>query len=278
MNRALIIVFALALPAPSALAADSAPSDARLELALGAQAEYDSAVALSTTDPEKASALFLDSARGFQRAIDSGAATAAIYYNLGNAWVQAGEPARGVGAYLHALRIAPGHSETEANLAHARTLLRAASGPNDATALGRMTGLWQGIPRETRVIVATTLWIALWFGILAGAWIRWRRPIPWRSGLVFVGIAWTLVALTLAVDEYRLRSEVPGVVVARDVIVRKGNGDGFAPAFTQSVPVGSEFTLVEERPGWYSIRLADGQAGWVRASDAVLARERDGAS
>jgi hypothetical protein len=258
-----------------AVTVEKATPEQRLSLAQSAQAEYDLAMASLPTDPVKARGHFASSAEKFQAAIQAGAATGAIYYDLGNALVQAGEPARGVGAYLDAQRLMPADARVAANLAHARALLGSSSEQTPRSAGESIAGSWRGVSSSARGVVASTLWLCFWGALLVGVWTRWPQRVPWRSGLAALGAASVLTAATLAVDEYRARTDLPGVIVTPDVVVRKGNGDGFAPAFAQPAKLGTEFTLKEERPGWYCIEFPGGESGWVRATDAIVARGAD---
>ena len=99
----------------------------------------------------------------------------------------------------------------------------------------------------------------------------WRWRIPWRTTIATLGVASLLAASTIGLDALRGWINPRGVLIVDNVVVRKGNGDGFAPAFTAPLPSGAEFALVEQRPGWYCIRIGDGQTGWVRACDAMIA-------
>jgi SH3-like domain-containing protein len=59
------------------------------------------------------------------------------------------------------------------------------------------------------------------------------------------------------------------VLVDNGVTLRKGNGDGFEPAFVETLGPGVESTVIETRPGWLRIELPDGRSGWIRESQAA---------
>jgi len=60
------------------------------------------------------------------------------------------------------------------------------------------------------------------------------------------------------------------VVLVDDVIARKGNGEGFEPQFEEPLHQGVEFEVLDRRPGWFQVELADGQRGWIRTDQAAL--------
>jgi SH3-like domain-containing protein len=60
------------------------------------------------------------------------------------------------------------------------------------------------------------------------------------------------------------------VIVERDVVLRKGNGEGFAPQVAEKLTPGVECLILEARPDWLRVRLGDGTEGWVR--DTTLVR------
>lgn len=246
-------------------------AEARLELAHDAQRLFDEAAALETRDPTAARSGFMEAAAIYRRIVDSGVRNGELMLNLGNSLMKAGEPSRAVAAYLDADRLIPGDVRVQDALAHARAATTSRLGPiTGAGPLDQVASLWSGVSLPLRTWSSLTAWLALWALVAAGIITGWRRGIPWRSAIVAVAIACALPAATVGVDVLRTSLDRPGVVIADAVVLRKGNGEGFAPAVQESLTSGAEFTMLEERPGWLRIRLPDGQSGWIRQSDALL--------
>ena len=93
--------------------------------------------------------------------------------------------------------------------------------------------------------------------------------LAFRAALVALGgiavVSGVTVGLDVAEDSWRS----PGVLVT-DSVIRSGNGETFSEVFSEALPAGVEFDLVETRPGWHHIEFADGRTGWVRTDHAKL--------
>lgn len=281
MNRLTRVAVALALllcASAAGVARGAAQHDAldaaqRLELAYEAQRLFDEAAALETRDQVAARAGFAEAASIYRRIADSGVSNGELMLNLGNSLMKSGEPSRAVAAYLDAERLLPGDARVQDALAYARAATSTRLGPvTGAGTLDRVASTWSAAPLPVRAWVAMAAWLALWAAVAAGIVTGWRRGIPWRSAVAAAAVACALPAATVGVDVLRTSLDRPGVVIADAVVLRKGNGEGFAPAVAESLPSGAEFTMLEERPGWLRIRLADGQSGWIRQSDALVCR------
>ena len=61
-----------------------------------------------------------------------------------------------------------------------------------------------------------------------------------------------------------------GVVVAKDVQLREGNGDGFAPLAGPILPEGSRFEVMQKRGNWIQVRTSDGLEGWLSADTTEM--------
>lgn len=249
--------------------------ESNLALSVDAQNKYDEAIALLVSDPVKARALFHESALELQRIVDGGISNGELYFNLGNALVQADDIGAAIGAYLQADRLLPGDPRIATNLAHARTLVSDhAVAATQFAPLDRAASLWRWFSYPARVWSAWIAWTLIWIIVAIGILTGWTTRVRWRPPIVAASLACLAVSSTIGIDTIRREINPPGVLVHDLVVVRKGNGEGFAPAFTEPLSRGAEFTMLEVRPGWYRIRLGDGQSGWIRTSDAIVAGEK----
>jgi uncharacterized protein YgiM (DUF1202 family) len=92
--------------------------------------------------------------------------------------------------------------------------------------------------------------------------------------VVATGALAVLLLASVIAGEIRLRTLRDGVIVAEEVVVRKGDGTAYQPSFVDPLHQGTEFVLLENRSGWYHVRFSDGRTGWLPASAAEMAVER----
>jgi uncharacterized protein YgiM (DUF1202 family) len=107
------------------------------------------------------------------------------------------------------------------------------------------------------------------FWVLLTAAIVVPRP-HWYYAAWPCAVLCVALMVSVSVDWHAQHYILEGVVIQDDVIVRKGNGEGFEPQFVEPLHQGVEFTLIETRGSWYHIRLPNGEQGWLPASAAAL--------
>ena len=106
-------------------------------------------------------------------------------------------------------------------------------------------------------------WVApwrIWSGVAlpcAGAW---------RSGLCLPGLRRSTWCTQ---SRYATRA---GVIMAEEVVVRKGNGESYTPQLPQPLHAGTEFVVLEERGSWLAIQLNNGINGWIRRDSELALR------
>jgi tetratricopeptide (TPR) repeat protein len=208
---------------------------------------------------------FLRAASLYQAILDGGFQSGAVLYNQGNALMRGGQRGRALAAYRRAQRYRPRDPLLQHNLAYA---LQAPPGNARRSTIDYLL-FWQdwisyGAKFRLLAIVALATFAIGISAIVLDA--RFRLSYVGYAGLILT----ILLGVSAAYDWYRFDIVEHGVVVAEKIVARKGNGESYAPAFTQPLSEGAEFRVAEHRGDWVLIQLAENQEGWVRRDDVTL--------
>lgn len=208
---------------------------------------------------------FLRAASLYQAILDRGCQSGAVLYNQGNAFVRAGQPGRAIASYRRAQRYRPRDPLLNHNLAFAMQ----APTQDARRSTVEYFLFWQDwISYAAKFQLMAIAGLATFAIGVAAIALNSRRGLSYVG---WVGLALTvLLTASAAYDWYRFDVLEHGVLVAPDIVARKGNGESYAPAFTQPLSEGTEFLITEQRGDWVSIRLPGDQEGWVRRDDVVL--------
>lgn len=269
-------VLAILIGAVCVLGRSASAQETKADTAQAAEAAYLEGLSLMESDPSKSEEQFLLAANGYQKLIDDGAHSSGAWYNLGNALLRAGKTGESILAYRKAQRLDPSNDDVAANLSEARRRVDSRIEP-DATNMSFTTvaSWWNPISPSTRLWIALVTWIAFW--ILISIRLSRRREethesefsrAAWLTG-IWASIAVAVIAAgTLVFDTTFAQMYPVGVLTGDNVVLRSGNGDGFGPIVEEPLHEGVEFTILESRPGWWRIELADGTIGWIPNEDA----------
>jgi multidrug efflux pump subunit AcrA (membrane-fusion protein) len=263
---------ALLVPAAASRAADADLTLWRLERA---QAAHDRGVELRKSDPAASLEAFREAAREWDRARRAGAENGPLEFNLGNAWLEAGDLGQAIAAYRRAERFLPGNADLAHNLALARSRVTDSVGGGTTVLVDAVASGWHVVPAHLRANLGIACWAGFWAIVAARALVR-PRPQPdvrtalLRAATVATGAGAFVLGGTAIADALIRDARPPAVLLETGTVLRKGNGDGFEPAFVETLGPGVECTVVEARPGWVRLALPDGRTGWVRDSQVVL--------
>ncbi len=219
---------------------------------------------------------YAEAAQQYEALIDLGYRDAALHYNLGNAYLESGDPGRAILNYLRAEELSPREPDIQANLelARSRTVDRLQSEGDSLVASISDFGRRWATTRESGA-AALLLWAVT--GLLVGAlilrpYIRLRLLVQGAAALAFVAM---LVSLTLLLSmSYSNPYDNTGVVTAGTVEALRGPGTQYGEEFT--LHSGAQVRLVDSRHGWLLVALPGGELqGWLPAH-AIEAVGRDG--
>jgi hypothetical protein len=214
--------------------------------------------------------LYKRALEGFHALLQAGYASGPLHYNIANIHVRLGDLGRAILHYRRALRLAPGDGNTQRNLAFARKLCEVQI-PRKATSAVLETLLfWHyGTSLAARARVATWGYLLFWLLMLVS--LRTPRRVPVLSwSLIVIGLFTSAATASALWDQVVSSKQMEGVLVARDVVLRKGNGDYYDPELDRPLQPGVEFRWLETRTDvaqmpWYRIELEDGKSGWIPA-------------
>ncbi|MEZ4331696.1 MAG: BatD family protein [Myxococcota bacterium] len=271
---------ALAGPASAAVApADGAPTagsaaatlqtppaddDARAQLAR-AIADYEAAQ--SERDRDARIAGFQRAARAFGALLDAGAASAALYTNLGHAALQAGRTGEAVLAYRRALALDPRAAAARQNLVHVRARLPAwVPRPGGQDGAQDVLFAYRRLPAPVRALAGAACFALAAFALVLSA--RGRTG-PWRGAALLASALWLVLLASVLLDGRR-PGEGTAAVLTSDETPARVSDSALAPlAFPEPLPAGVEVERLEVRGDFARIRLANGRDVWVRSSSVT---------
>lgn len=182
-----------------------------------------------------------------------------LHYNLGNAYLRAGELGRAIASYRRSLRLLPRDEDALANLAFARRSARDEIDPPEPLALARTLLFWHYslAPAEVLrsvVLVSAAFWIVLALRLYrrASEVLRWSAVCLLVVGLALGG---SLVA-------HAAFAPAAAVVLPQEIDLHAAAGEGSVVRFR--LHAGTEVQVIEQRPEWIRIQLPDGQRGWSK--------------
>lgn len=192
-----------------------------------------------------------------------------LFYNMGNAYYEAGEIGKAILSYRQAEKLLPGFSDLQYNLNQARSRLNLPE-PKQDWWENIVQGLffWHymmkyELRRTLFLIVFSLVWIVL-------AMMIFKRHIFLRMGLIMLTILNIGFGGSFLFSYHELHFIQSGVVLTNSTIARKGPGSSYEPFYQKPLPGGTEFIINEKHEDWWKIELPVGDEVWIKRSDAEM--------
>lgn len=233
-----------------------------------ARRAFDRGAEIRQSDPRGAVVAFREAAEKFQIIVDSGVRNGRLYYNLANAYLESGRLGLAIANYRRAQQRMPADGRIAHNLEYARSLRQDQIEVVGQEAFLKTLFFWHyATSPRLRLNLAGAFYLIFWLLLIVRTVVRRRR---WWYMLLPVAVVGLVLGCSVLVGIHQQQSTTEGVLTADDVIVRKGNGEGFEPQFKQALHEGVEFRILERRDDWLLIQLPDAKTGWIRAAQAEI--------
>jgi len=201
----------------------------------------------------------------YNEILDTGYASAAVLYNLANAYFKSSENARAILNYERALKIKPSDEDIRFNLQIAQL-----SVVDKIPELPEL--FWEKAIRSFRTMFSlnslSIILLLLYFIFMGGIMVLLlsrkkglrRLVIPLIYILGFSLLVFTFTFLSKALSQTK---DAEAVIMAAQVDARSAPTDEGTIIFT--IHAGLKVKLVQRRGTWQEIRLPDGKQGWLPA-------------
>jgi hypothetical protein len=212
------------------------------------------------------SATYAEAAQQYEFLVsEEGVQNGHLFYTMGNCWFMAGDIGRAILNYRRAEQYLPRNKDIKHNLKTARDMrtdLIPRKRPHPLMA--KLLGWHLNTSTTTRWWIFAPIWMVCWASLF---WMSRSPKKEPRITAIAAGII-SVVLLISLLAEYAVNRSEPCVIIATDVLARKGDGNMYAPAFLEPLHAGTEFLRLEDRGSWWHIRLADGQTCWIPSGSA----------
>jgi tetratricopeptide (TPR) repeat protein len=209
---------------------------------------------------------FSEAAADLEGLVESGFESPALYFNLGNALLKAGELGEAIVYYERARALDPRAPDIRANLAYARSLAADVM-PESASSpfLDALARVKDSVSAAEMVRVSAALfWLTAGAAALSRLSPARRRTARGLAAglLVAFGLAASLAAIK--VNEAMAKR---AVVVIPGLAARTGPGDTYSARF--ELHEGTAVQVEREAGEWTEIQLTEALSGWVPRSSLM---------
>ena len=216
-----------------------------------------------TDDAAAAGKLYSKAILGYEKIITHGGVlNSKLFYNLANAYLLKGDVGRAILNYRNAQVLDESDADIRKNLAFARSQrLDEIEVTTEKKVFERLFFWHYDFSMKSRFVAA-----CIGFAVVCLVMtIRiWRPVAPGTiAACIVVGIFTVCLAVSVGVDRHVRINERCGVILADSVEARQGDGPGYLLSFKEPLHAGTEFDLLEQRPGWWHVRLANGSDAWI---------------
>lgn len=202
---------------------------------------------------------FQEAIDGYQRLLRTGMDEGPVYYNLGNAYVKAGQLGQAIWAYERGRLLTPRDPDLRFNLSHARDQTRdAVENPRGSL---ETIFFWLTAFSPNELWGAFAVLNLLFWSLLA---VRLFHRSEWLYYLLLVATSiWFVAGLSFGLKYYQVAADDRAVVLQKEVPALAGPDTADTVLF--KLHEGTVLHHERTEDGWALIHVSDKNRGWVPA-------------
>jgi tetratricopeptide (TPR) repeat protein len=204
---------------------------------------------------------YSDAIAAYEKLLAQDHASAAVYFNLGNAHFKAGHVGRALASYHLAQRLTPRDPDIRANLRFARETLGSSPRPP-------FWIRWMNVLSLNELTAITSLLVSGLMLLLAAGYLRpfWAPAL--RSYRLLMGTLAVISVSCLAFMAQHQLGTQTAIVTVPEAPLRYGP---FAEAqAAAALPDGTELRVLGRKDEWMQVLDSQRRTGWVQANDVLL--------
>lgn len=223
---------------------------------------YKTAPEKAGSDAAEAKQGFADAVGKYQLLVDGGVTNGRLYFNLGNAYLEAGDPAKAIANYLRCLKIDPTLRAAQTNLARARAIVGPQSETKETSSqrlssakYAALGNAWLNscVSPHAVFVVMLASWTVIWIAValrLCGVHLLWKTMAALASVVFAVAGTSTLISSIAAERQVAVVVAVPST---------SATGAG-SPV---KIKAGEVVEIVQKRGESTRVRTEDGATEWL---------------
>jgi hypothetical protein len=268
-QRILIILFSVMVSGTAAVASGQLPREQLYALLNEANTTFQQANAAADR-PDVARQLYEKAVLLYEKIIDQGKVrSAGLYYNLANGYLLKEDIGRAILNYRRAAKLDSADVNIQKNLTFARgRRVDTVEVGAEKRVLETLFFWHYDVSLGMKVLLTCLSFATLCTGLTLIVWFG-RGPVT-VTAVVLSCVVLLCFLTSTVIETSRQANARYGVITAGEVVARQGDGPNYPPSFKDPLHAGTEFQLVEQRPGWFHIVLFNGSEAWIPDDTAGL--------
>jgi tetratricopeptide (TPR) repeat protein len=222
-------------------------------------------------DDSESQKLFERAILSFEKIINDGQIkNAKLYYNLANAYfLNEQELGKAILNYRRAENLDRTNAKIQKNLSFARSRRIDKVPVKTRKRVLQTLFFWHyDFSMRTRFTVACVSFAVVCVSLTALVWLG--RSAGATVTAAIAGIVLLCVSFSVVLESNDRTKRISGVITSDQVVAHQADWKDSPASFKAPLHAGTEFDLLEKRPGWLHIELSDGSDGWIPETAAEI--------